>query len=97
MKVIAWMNKNSIMWASAGHIPAYKPVTETAEYQKMQPNATYSSLAKTAVFDPKSKIAGVASPVYEATANYIQPAVNGQLAPTDAVQQMRDELQGDLK
>ncbi len=97
MKVIAWMNKNSIMWASAGHIPAYKPVTETAEYQKMQPNATYSSLAKTAVFDPKSKIAGVASPVYEATANYIQPAVNGQLAPADAVQQMRDELQGDLK
>jgi multiple sugar transport system substrate-binding protein len=97
MKVIAWMNKNSIMWASAGHIPAYKPVTETPDYKKMQPNSTYSSLAKTAVFDPKSKIAGVASPVYEATGNYVLPAVNGQLAPADAVKQLRDELNGDLK
>ena len=63
MKVIAWMNKHSLFWATAGHIPAYKPVTETEDYKKMQPNAVYSSLAKTAVFDPKSKVAGVASPV----------------------------------
>ena len=97
MKVIAWMNKNSIMWATAGHIPAYKPVTETPEYKQMQPNSTYSSLAKTAVFDPQSKIAGVASPVYEATGNYIMPAVNGQLKPADAVKQLSDELNGDLK
>ncbi|HLW89894.1 MAG TPA: ABC transporter substrate-binding protein [Roseiarcus sp.] len=97
MKVIAWMNKNSIMWASAGHIPAYKPVTETPDYKQMQPNATYSSLAKTAVFDPKSKIAGVASPVYDAATNFILPAVNGQLAPGDAIKQLTDELQGDLK
>jgi multiple sugar transport system substrate-binding protein len=97
MKAIAWMNKNSIMWATAGHIPAYKPVTETGDYKGMQPNATYSSLAKTAVFDPQSKIAGVASPVYEATGNYIMPAINGQLAPADAVKQLSDELNGDLK
>jgi multiple sugar transport system substrate-binding protein len=97
MKVIAWMNKNSIMWASAGHIPAYRPVTETPEYKKMEPNSTYVSLAKTAVFDPKSKIAGVASPVYDAATNFIMPAVNGQLSPADAVKQLTDELQGDLK
>jgi multiple sugar transport system substrate-binding protein len=97
LKVIAWMEHHAIMWASAGHIPAYKPVTESDAFRQMQPNATYASLAKTAVFDPDSTIAGVASPVYEACLNFIQPAVNGQLAPADAVRQMRDELQADLQ
>ncbi len=64
----------------------------------MQPNATYAWLAKTAVFDPVSKIAGVASPVYDATANYMMPAVNGQMAAERTrSKQMQDELQGDLQ
>ena len=67
LEVIAWMNKNSLFWATAGHIPAYTPVTGMAEYKAMQPNATYSSLAETAVFDPSSTVAGVASPTYDAT------------------------------
>ncbi|HEY1721399.1 MAG TPA: extracellular solute-binding protein [Magnetospirillaceae bacterium] len=97
MKVIAWMNKHSLFWATAGHIPAYKPVTESEDFKKMQPNATYSSLAKTAVFDPKSKIAGVASPVYAAVVNFIAPAFAGQLKPADAVSQVRDQLESELK
>lgn len=96
MKVIAWMNKHSIMWAAGGHVPAYLPVTQSAAYREMQPNATYSSYTKTAIYDPRSKIAGVASPIYEANANYLQAATNGQLSPKDAIEQMRDELQGDL-
>lgn len=94
LTVIDWMNKNSLFWATAGHIPAYKPVTETAEYKDMQPNATYSVLAETAVFDPSSTIAGVASPIYEGMQNYFVPAVNGQLDPEEAVQSLKDELQG---
>ena len=97
LKVIAWMNRHSIAWAAAGHIPAYKPVTDSAAFQNLQPNATYSTLAKTAVFDPESKIAGVGSPVYEATTNFIVPATNGQLAPADALQQFQDELQNALQ
>ena len=97
MKVIAWMNKHSLFWATAGHIPAYKPVTETDDFKKMQPNATYSSLAKTAVFDPKSKVAGVASPVYAAVVNFIAPAFAGQLKPEDAVAQLKDQVESDLK
>ena len=97
LKVISWMNHHSLYWATAGHIPAFKPVDMTPEYEKMQPNATYSSLAKTAVFDPETKIAGVASPVYDAAANFVLPAMNGQSAPADAIKQMRDELQNDLQ
>lgn len=97
LKVISWMNHHSILWASAGHIPAFRPVTDSDAFKGLQPNATYSTLAKTAVFDPSSKIAGVASPVYDAATNYLLPAVNGQLAPADAVRQTQDELQGALQ
>lgn len=62
MKVIGWMEKHAISWADAGHIPAYKSITESSEYKAMQPNATYASLAEAAVFDPKTTITGVASP-----------------------------------
>lgn len=93
MTVIGWMQRNAIAWADAGHIPAYRPVAESNEFQAMEPNATYASLADTAFFDPRSQIAGVASPVYDAAVNVIGPAMHGFLSPEDAVSQMRAELQ----
>jgi len=94
MTVIGWMQRNAIAWADAGHIPAYRPVAESDEYQAMEPNATYASLADTAYFDPRSEIAGVASPVYDAAVNVIGPAMHGFMSPQDAVAQMQMELQG---
>ncbi|WP_085027614.1 ABC transporter substrate-binding protein [Ensifer aridi] len=96
LQIIAWMNEHSLSWAGAGHIPAYKPVTESAEFKAMQPNATYVKLADTAVFDPVSPLAGVGGPIYEATQNFVVPALNGQLDPADAIEQMREELQGQM-
>lgn len=93
LEVISWMNKNSISWANAGHIPAYTPTRESEEFKTMQPNATYSVLADTAVFDPKSTLAGVASPVYDAVANYISPAMNGELEAQQAIDEMKADLQ----
>lgn len=97
LEIIAWMNQNSLAWANAGHIPAYKPVTDSAEFKAMQPNATYSKLTQTAVYDPISPLAGVAGPIYEATLNYVVPSINGQIAPKDAIDQMRDELASQQK
>jgi multiple sugar transport system substrate-binding protein len=97
LKVISWMNHHSLFWATAGHIPAFRPVTESEQFKTMQPNATYSSLAKTAVFDPQSKITGVASPAYDGATNFIVPAANGQMTPADAIKQMQDELQNSLQ
>jgi multiple sugar transport system substrate-binding protein len=94
MEVIGWMAKNSAFWATAGHIPAYGPVRESEEFKTMEPNATYSSLAETAVFDPRSTLAGVASPVYDASGNYMMPAVNGEMTGQEAMEAMRDDLQG---
>ena len=92
MEVIGWMERHSLRWANAGHIPAYLPVTQSAEYKAMEPNATYASLADTASYDPRSKVAGVASPAYDAAINIIAPAVQGYLDPADAVQQIKDQL-----
>lgn len=97
LTVIGWMEKNSLAWADAGHIPAYKKTVESAEYQAMQPNATYAPLASHAAFDPRSTIAGVASPVYDAVDNFIAPAVHGQLPAADAVAEIKSSLQGMLK
>ncbi len=93
MTVIGWMNENAVSWADAGHIPAYRPVAESEEFLQMEPNATYSSLADSAAYDPRSTIAGVASPDYEAALNIIAPAVHGFLEPQQAAEQMQSDLQ----
>jgi len=94
LKVIAWMNENSLFWATAGHIPAYSAVRDTSDFKDMQPNATYSVLADAAFFDPVSPLAGVASPVYDAIGNYVYPAITGEMSAEDAVADMIDDLQG---
>ena len=63
----------------------------------MKPNADYSTLAATAVFDPVSTLAGVASPVYDAAGNFILQAMNVDIDPKDAASQLRDDLQGLVK
>ena len=97
LTIASWIDKHSIDWASAGHIPAYKPVTESPAFENLKPNADYASLAKTAVFDPKSTVAGVASPTYDAATNFLEPSVNGQMDAKSAVSQTRDAIQDALQ
>ncbi|WP_128255529.1 extracellular solute-binding protein [Falsirhodobacter deserti] len=96
MTLIGWMEKNSLAWAEAGHIPAYKPVAESDEFKSMEPNATYAGIAERATYDPRSPAAGVASPVYDAAINILSPAIHGYLSPEDAVEELRSELEGAL-
>jgi multiple sugar transport system substrate-binding protein len=97
LDAVHWFNAHSLEWAGGGHVPAYLPVQDSAAFKALKPNSDYSSLAKTAVFDPVSVLAGVASPVYDAAGNYVMPAMNGEMAPADAAKQMRDDLQGQAK
>ena len=55
----------------------------------MQPKATYAVLTANMVYDPKSKFAGVASPMFDAAGNAFTAAVNGEEDPAAAVD--RDE------
>lgn len=97
LDTIHWFNEHSLFWATGGHLPAFKPVRDSNDFKQMKPNADYAALAATAVFDPVSTLAGVASPVYDAAGNYIMPAMNGDMAPADAASQMRDDLQGQVQ
>jgi multiple sugar transport system substrate-binding protein len=93
LDTIHWFNQHSLEWAGGGHVPAYLPVQDSAEFKALKPNSDYVSLAKTAVFDPVSIYAGVASPVYDAAGNYMIPALNGEITPADAAKKIRDDLQ----
>ncbi|WP_371822192.1 extracellular solute-binding protein [Martelella soudanensis] len=92
LEVMSWMANNSLFWATAGHIPAYGPVTQSAEYQDMQPNATYSSVTENMIFDPKSPLAGVAGPIYDVMSTYFVPTLNGEMEPAEAVEEIKYEL-----
>ncbi len=92
LEVIGWIEKNSLFWATAGHIPAYGPVTATPEYAAMEPNATYSSLTANMIFDPKSPLAGVAGPIFDVMSTYFVPTLNGEMEPAEAVESIKEEL-----
>ncbi len=92
LKTIKWFSENSLFWATAGHIPAYQPVTQSKEYQEMQPNSTYSSATANLIYDPKTPLAGVAGPIYDVMSNYFVPTLLGELDPEEAVDEIELEL-----
>lgn len=58
---VADMLKNSFGWAEAGHIPAFLPVTESADYAKLIPQANYAEAAQHVVYDPTAWFTGSGS------------------------------------
>ena len=92
LEVMSWISKNSLFWATAGHIPAYGPVTESDEYKMMEPNATYSPLTANMIFDPKSPLAGIAGPIFDVMSTYFVPTLNGEMDPAEAVEEIKVEL-----
>ncbi|MFM7336124.1 MAG: extracellular solute-binding protein, partial [Tabrizicola sp.] len=81
LEVMSWISKNSLFWATAGHIPANGAVVASAEYKAMEPNATYSTLTANMIFDPKSPLAGVAGPIFDVMSTYFVPTLNGEMDP----------------
>lgn len=92
LEVIKWMSEHSLFWATAGHIPANKAVTETEEYKAMQPQATYAKVTANQVFDPKSPNAGVASPLFDVAGNAFTAALNNEIDAQTAVDEMKAGL-----
>ena len=92
LEVMGWISQNSLLWATAGHIPAYGPVTASDDYAQMEPNATYSSLTENMIFDPKTPLAGVAGPIFDVMSTYFVPTLNGEMDPAEAVEEIKLEL-----
>ncbi len=72
------------------------PVQQSAGFAEMKPQSDYAGFAATAVFDPRTVLAGPAAPLGDAWGNYITPATTGEIDPADAAAEMRDDLNSQL-
>lgn len=96
LEFIAFVEQNELIWASGGHLPAYLPVFNSAEYKAMEPNADYAAAGAQVVFEPDVVIAGAAGPVMEAAENFLTPAIDGQIPVDQALEGFTEQLERDL-
>lgn len=87
-RTVAALLKASQIWATAGHIPAYEPVTRTAEYRKLRPQDQYVGTRDQVVIDPPVWFAGAGSDFQNAMSQVLQQALLDGLAPDRAARAM---------
>jgi multiple sugar transport system substrate-binding protein len=83
MGFIAAMLKQSMTWAQGGHIPAYLPTLTSSEYQKLEPQASYSEVAQYTHYDALAWYSGSGS-VFENIVGAQIALVQQHLASPDA-------------
>jgi multiple sugar transport system substrate-binding protein len=87
------MLDQSKTWAEGGHVPAWLPFRDSAEYQAMTPQSNYSAAADAAVYDPEGWYSGSGSNFEIINGSAIATVLGGQQSPADAIAQMRGQLQ----
>ncbi len=87
-RYVAEILKQSLTWASAGHIPAYQPVLAEPAYAKLDPQSSYADAGKVAVLDPPNWFAGAASNFQNRMCQPLQSALLGNTSAEKAVRQM---------
>lgn len=92
LEFVAYVQENSLVWASGGHIPAYLPVVNSESYQSLEPNVNYAPAAERVVYDPDVEIAGAAGPLQQAVHDFLTPAANGQLGADEALDMFKQAV-----
>ncbi len=90
---LAGMLKQSLTWAKGGHIPAYLPVTQSAEYKALKPQSNYASDAALAVLDPAAWFSGAGSQFETAAQNSFEGALEGQVPVPQSLQNFQSSVQ----
>jgi multiple sugar transport system substrate-binding protein len=94
IEYVSWMLRHSFQWgAGAGHTPAYLPVTESAEYQELQPNAEYSGVVDNVQFDPQAWFAGSAARLADEVAKILAGVYAGNTEPEAALEAIKQQAQ----
>jgi multiple sugar transport system substrate-binding protein len=75
---VADMLKNSLQWAGAGHIPAYKPVIDSPDYADLLPQAHYANAAEQINYDPVAYFTGSGSDFQSFFAENVQNVFLGR-------------------
>lgn len=92
LEFIKFMLDQSKTWAEGGHVPAWKPFLDSAEFKALTPQSNYAAAAESAVFDPDGWYSGSGSNFENVTGSLIGTVLRGQLKPDAALAQMRDRL-----
>jgi multiple sugar transport system substrate-binding protein len=91
LRFVAYVSRHSMGWAEGGHIPAYRPVAESAEAHALQPNAMYAAAAGNVVYDPDGWYMGAAGPLEAIASKFLPAALYGYMRPEQAVQRFETE------
>ena len=87
---VANMLKESLLWAEAGHIPAYQPVTESEEYAELVPQSNYVEAGDNIVFDPAAWFTGSGSTFQLRMSQALQEAFLNDAPAEQVVDQMAE-------
>ncbi len=89
LEFIRFMLNDSYTWAQGGHIPAYQPVAQSAQYKSLKPESNYASVAADVVVDPSAWFTGSGSQFETHVSAAIQTVLNGQASPKQGLAQFR--------
>jgi multiple sugar transport system substrate-binding protein len=92
-RFIAFMLKNSVTWAKGGHIPAYRPVAESAEYLALDPQSFYRSVADEVELDPPAWFSGSGSVLETETGAAFSTVLTGRGSARQGLDQAKSALQ----
>jgi multiple sugar transport system substrate-binding protein len=92
MTFVKSMLDQSLTWAEGGHIPTYLPTFESAEYKKLQPQASYSAAADTAVYDAEAWYSGSGSTFENTVGAQVGLVLQGLATPEAALTAAHDQL-----
>jgi multiple sugar transport system substrate-binding protein len=80
-------------WAKGGHVPAWLPYRNSADYAKLTPQSNYASTADFAVYDPQAWYSGSGSDFETIVGGTVGAVIAGQLQPAAGIAQIRSKLQ----
>jgi multiple sugar transport system substrate-binding protein len=91
LRFVAYVSKHSMGWAEGGHIPAYRPVAESPEAKRLQPNAQYAAAAGNVIYDPDGWYTGAAGPLEAIASKFMPAALYGYMTPAQAMRRFESE------
>ncbi|MEO7058193.1 MAG: extracellular solute-binding protein [Lapillicoccus sp.] len=92
MGFVKFMLEQSMTWAQGGHIPAYLPTLDSAEYKALRPQADYSSVADYTVFDALAWYSGSGSSFENIVGSNIGLVQQGLSTSAQALASIRTQL-----
>lgn len=92
MTFVKSMLDQSLTWAKGGHIPAYLPTFDSAEYKALEPQSTYAAAADTVAYDAEAWYSGSGSTFENTVGAQVGLVLQGLVTPEQGLQTARDQL-----